>query len=74
MQCNIDQRGRTARIITGVVVDAIGAGLIAAWALEFLPAWALWAGLGSIAGGAFTIFEGLNGWCVVRAMGFKTPM
>lgn len=74
MQCNIDQRGCTARIITGIIVDAIGAGLIAAWALGFLPAWALWAGLGSIAGGAFTIFEGLNGWCIVRAMGFKTPM
>jgi len=25
-------------------------------------------------GGAFMIFEGVNGWCVVRAMGFKTPI
>jgi hypothetical protein len=25
-------------------------------------------------GGAFMIFEGVNGWCAVRAMGFKTPI
>lgn len=74
MQCNIDQRGRVARIITGAVANAIGTVLIAAWLLEFLPVWALWAGIGSIAGGTFSIFEGLKGWCIIRAMGFKTPM
>ncbi|MGA1046018.1 MAG: hypothetical protein ACO3ZY_12565, partial [Phycisphaerales bacterium] len=25
-------------------------------------------------GGAFMLFEGLVGWCAVRAMGFKTPV
>ena len=24
-------------------------------------------------GGAFTVFEGLVGWCAIRAMGVKTP-
>ena len=24
--------------------------------------------------GAFMTFEGWSGWCVVRAMGFKTPL
>jgi len=28
---------------------------------------------GAAAGGAFTVFEARAGWCVVRAMGFKTP-
>jgi hypothetical protein len=74
MQCNIDQRGRTARIITGAIAEAIGIGLVFAWYTEALPQWALWAGIGAIAGGNFSIFEGIKGWCVVRAMGFKTPM
>ncbi len=74
MQCNIDQRGRTARIISGAIVDAVGAGLVAASVLEVLPPWALWAGIGTMAGGSFMIFEGVKGWCIARAMGFKTPM
>lgn len=74
MQCNIDGRGRVARIVTGVITAAAGIGLLAAGWLGGLPGWAVWAGLGTIAGGAFSIFEGVKGWCVVRALGFKTPM
>ena len=74
MQCNIDNRGRVARIITGILTAAAGLGLVAAAQTGALAAWALWAGLGCLAGGAFSIFEGVKGWCVVRAMGFKTPM
>ncbi len=74
MQCNIDQKGRVARIITGALTDAAGAGLVAAWFLEILPQWALFAGIGAMIGGTFSLFEGLKGWCIVRAMGFKTPM
>ncbi len=74
MQCNIDNRGRVARIITGLLTAAVGGGLVVARLTEVLPAWALWAGIFTIAGGAFSIFEGLKGWCVMRALGFKTPM
>lgn len=74
MQCNIDNRGRVARIITGILTAAVGAGLVVAAQAGSLAAWALWAGLGCIGGGAFSIFEGVKGWCVVRALGFKTPM
>ncbi len=74
MQCNIDNRGRAARIITGILTAAVGIGLIAAAQAGALAGWALWAGLGCLAGGAFSIFEGVKGWCVVRALGFKTPM
>ena len=74
MQCNIDNRGRVARIITGLLTAAVGIGLVVAARLGSLPPWALWVGLGCLAAGAFSIFEGVKGWCVVRAMGFKTPM
>lgn len=74
MQCNIDQRGRTARIITGALTVIVGVGLIVAAVGGWLPRWYAWAGIGCLAGGGFSIFEGLKGWCVVRAMGFKTPM
>jgi hypothetical protein len=74
MQCNIDRRGRMLRTTMGVITDLVGAGLIAAAVLGALPAWALYAGIAALLGGAFMIFEGLNGWCVVRALGFKTPI
>lgn len=74
MQCNIDNRGRVARIITGLVTAAVGIGLAVASRLGSLPPWAVWAGLGFLVGGAFSIFEGVKGWCVVRALGFKTPI
>ncbi len=51
-----------------------GTGLLAGWVMQTLPAWALWAALAAFAGGAFMVFEGVKGWCVMRAMGFKTPM
>ena len=75
MQCNIDRRGRVLRTSMGVVTDLVGTGLVLAWALGVLPdTWALWTGIAALLGGAFMIFEGVNGWCVVRAMGFKTPI
>ena len=72
--CNIDRRGRRVRGVVGGVVVLIGVGLAAA-------AW--WTGLGlalgvpaaaAILAGAFGLFEAANGWCAVRAMGFKTPV
>jgi hypothetical protein len=75
MQCNIDRRGRLLRTGMGVATDLAGTGLVLGWLLGWLPdAWALWTGVAAMLGGAFMIFEGVNGWCVVRAMGFKTPI
>jgi hypothetical protein len=74
MQCNIDKRGRTLRTTMGIVTDAVGTGLVAAAIFGWLPSWALYAGIAAMLGGAFMIFEGVNGWCAVRAMGFKTPI
>jgi hypothetical protein len=58
----------------GIVTDAVGTGLVAAAIFGWLPSWALYAGIAAMLGGAFMIFEGVNGLCVVRAMGFKTPI
>lgn len=73
MQCNIDARGRRARIVSGTICCAIAVILagISYFRFEILS----W--LGAIAlvlflGGAFQIFEGMKGWCVARAMGIKT--
>lgn len=74
-KCNIDARGKAARfklgmlgIVTGISLAVslllVGAGLNAVWLLP----------LGAIGGGAFALFEARTGWCVVRAMGFRTPI
>lgn len=66
LSCNIDWRGRVARGVSGAVCVAAGA---AAW-------WCGWAVAGGVlvAGGFFQFFEAAKGWCVMRAMGFRTPM
>ncbi len=74
MQCNIDRRGQALRTTMGSVTTFVGIALLAArfaFGVASVPAWA---GIAALAGGAFMIFEGVNGWCVVRAMGFKTPI
>ena len=74
MQCNIDARGRRVRLINGLVTLAIGLVLLIAWALRAgtAPAWVITAG--TLVSGGFMIFQAWAGWCLVRAMGFKTPV
>lgn len=70
--CNIDQKGRWARAICGVMTCLAGLlFLILAWP----PTWWQWVISLLLSGmGAFQIFEARKGWCVMRAMGFRTPM
>lgn len=73
MQCNIDARGRRARIISGLA--CCGAGLILALIAYFKFEIFSWpGGIAAILliGGFFQIFEGKKGWCAARAMGIKT--
>lgn len=75
MQCNIDARGKAARLKMGIatVVIAVIVAIIAL--LNVVTGtwpWIVAAILGVM--GGFAIFEARAGWCVVRAMGFKTPM
>lgn len=71
MTCNIDRTGRRMRA-------AMGAGLVVVamgwFALMPSAHWAIHGGQALLAlGGAFAVFEGLVGWCAIRAMGVKTP-
>ena len=74
LQCNINRRGRIARLVWGVVLLTIGGAILFAWALPSgsVLAWA--AVVVCVIGGAFSLFEAWAGWCGVRAMGFRTPM
>lgn len=75
MQCNIDAKGKAARLISGALTLIAGLVLIGLWMAGTLPqGWVAALGALALAGGAFQIYEGWAGWCVMRAMGFKTPM
>ena len=74
MQCNIDGKGKVARLCSGIVVLVLGVLLMAMWARGSGESWKwIFSGL-VVAGGVFQIYEAWAGWCVMRAMGFRTPM
>lgn len=71
LTCNIDQRGRKARLVTGVIADVCGvAGILAG--LFGNSTGMLIAGILLSIAGSFMIFEGAHGWCALRAIGIKT--
>ncbi len=74
MQCNIDARGRTVRRNGGILCLVLGAISVGA-AFAGLPR-GPFLGIGGflVVAGAFQLFEARKGWCVARAMGFKTPV
>ena len=73
LTCNIDQRGRKARIIAGVFVDLFGSTLIVVGVFaRSLPTLAV--GIILCVTGSFMIFEGARGWCALRALGIKTKL
>ena len=75
MECNIGEKGKAARLKLGLLAlfgAAILTGIILVGFLEG-TIWWLAAG-GAAFGGAFSIWEARAGWCIVRAMGFKTPL
>ena len=73
MQCNIDARGKAARLRIGIIESALALAVLAVAAITQVGGSWLWIAGGLLAaGGAFSIFEARAGWCVVRAMGFRT--
>jgi hypothetical protein len=72
LQCNIDGRGKRARLVMGIGMVVVGLGVAGMWAWprESGVGWGV-AGL-LVGAGGFTIFESWAGWGAVRAMGFKT--
>jgi hypothetical protein len=73
LTCNIDQRGRQARLITGIIVDTGGVGLLIAGVVMDRTAVIIIGAVVSLAG-SFMIFEGARGWCALRALGVKTKL
>lgn len=73
IRCNIDQRGRTIRLVLGAVLETAGLVLGALWFFEWAPGWTIWPAAAIWISGMFVIFEALVGWCAVRAMGLRTP-
>jgi hypothetical protein len=74
LTCNIDSKGKAARLIYGIVLVVIGVILMVAWARGSGSGGRWGVSAAVVAAGAFAIFEARAGWCVVRAMGFRTPM
>jgi hypothetical protein len=74
LTCNIDSRGKAIRLIMGIVFLIDGLTLLFLWALR-TGSHAGWiTSIVLIVAGAFMMFEGWKGWCVIRAMGMKTPV
>jgi hypothetical protein len=73
LSCNIDQRGRRARLAGGVIVDTCGTALIVTGLVTDSTA-VLVVGILLCIAGSFMIFEGVRGWCALRALGIKTPL
>ena len=73
--CNIDAKGRLVRFFTGIlailggftIAILIVQGILSSETYGIIVA-------GSIVGGAFSMWEAREGWCVVRALGIKTPL
>ena len=70
---NIDHRGRRARLVSGIVVALAGVALGLA-GLHADSRALIIGGVVVLVAGGFMIFEAANAWCVLRAMGFKTPV
>lgn len=63
------------RLLTGLLVALIGSVVISLHLLGILHHSAWWfAAGGLLAIGVFMIYEGLTGWCALRAMGIRTKI
>jgi hypothetical protein len=74
MKCNIDGRGRSVRLVGGLVCLGIGALLLGAHWIFYASTAIFALGTITILAGLFQIFESRTGWCAIRAMGIKTPL
>jgi uncharacterized membrane protein HdeD (DUF308 family) len=74
LTCNIDRAGRWARGISGLLSLCIAAIVLCrgAGVGGEVVRWTV--GVVAFVLGVFQIFEALTGWCITRALGFRTPM
>ncbi len=64
--CNIGVFGRVIRGTIGLAAGATGVYLLMTSDYDFLAT-----GLCTL--GGFAVFEGVVGWCAIKAMGINTP-
>ncbi len=75
LECNIDDRGKAYRFLGGVAAIVGGVALAGLAAANVVSHELIWVPIiSALGGGAFAIFEARAGWCIVRAMGFRTPV
>ena len=74
LQCNINAKGKLVRLVYGIALLIAGVVLAIFWARPSGGAVAWTISVALALGGAFAVFEARAGWCVIRAMGFKTPI
>jgi hypothetical protein len=73
MQCNIDAKGKFVRLIYGLIMLALAIALAGLILLDVVAGGWVWVGVVVLAlFGGFGVYEARAGWCVARAMGFKT--
>lgn len=74
MQCNIDAKGKFVRLIWGLLMLALAAVLAGLILAEVVAGGWVWLGVAAlVVFGGLGVYEARAGWCVMRAMGFKTP-
>ena len=71
LACNIDRDGKRARALGGSAALSLAAIALIVGVVRDAPI-AFWIAGGLALAGAFGWFQALNGWCAVRAMGFRT--
>jgi hypothetical protein len=72
MACNIDWKGRLLRLASGLIFLAGGAAMAIGWA-HTAGGWRPWtASALAAAFGLFQVYQAWAGWCIARALGFKT--
>ena len=75
MECNIGAKGKAARLRLGLMALAGALALAVVILGGFVEGTIWWYAVAATAfGGLFAIWEARAGWCIVRAMGFKTPL
>lgn len=72
--CNIGAKGKFLRLSLGLMSMFAGISTLTLLNLDFIVSDKMFIlGIISIFGGIFSIWEAREGWCVVRAIGIKTP-
>ena len=73
-ECNIDAKGKLFRFTIGIFSTLSGIIIISLFNFNiFISEEILIMGVFSIVGGLFSVWEAREGWCIVRAIGIRTP-